>query len=352
MEAVLNKDASPTDQQYLETLMRDSALVLPRQLRVLQEKRAVESVDELIEKKLIDPKDRQSYIDINMGFLNPATIFQGRVLRRLKSQALGYLSDEEAVLKAVPVGVLSTPEMNAFAIRTPRGGAAVALNSALWLYLKIAFYSFLAMIYRKTEYAIGAHHTNETYARNLYTLVSAMRTQSIIIMSADGEHSIADCVGDAARPEQMVLQNMQHALVFILLHEYGHIHHGHLDVHLTRRVSTEKENIDIYVTSQEQEFEADEFAVRRFFLEGEKQMLNNVSHIVAITMLFLLFDLCEDDSVSEILGTHPKSKKRLERIYATCEKQCGEGTWMKMQKATVYLETVFTILNNHITRYA
>lgn len=117
-------------------------------------------------------------------------------------------------------------------------------------------------------------------------------------------------------------------------------------------MSTEKENIDIYLTSYDQEFEADEFAVPRIILEGEKHLLHNVSHIIAITMLFLLFDLCEDDNVSEILGTHPKSKKRLERIYTACRNQCGESTWMKMQEATVYVETVFKILNDHIPKYA
>lgn len=222
------KNGLPTDHQYLETLMRDSALHLPKEIVVQQEKRASEAVDELIEKKKIDPKDRQCYIDINLGFLNPATVFQGAALKTLKSRAFGYLGDKQAVFEAVPVGVLSIPEMNAFAIRTPRGGVAVALYSGLWLFLKIAFYSLLAIMYRKTEYAIGAHHTNETYARNLYTVVSAIKSGSIIIMPTSGEHSIADCVGDASWPEQMVIRNMLYALSFILLHEYGHIHHGHL----------------------------------------------------------------------------------------------------------------------------
>ncbi|MCK9293902.1 MAG: hypothetical protein M0P70_02365 [Desulfobulbaceae bacterium] len=343
----MTKNDLPTDQQYLKTLIRDLSLRLPKAIVSQQEKRASESVDELIMKGRIDPKDRQYYIDFNLAHINPETAFQGSALTSLKSRTLAYLAGEEAVFEVVPVGMLSIPEMNAFAIRTPRGGAAIALYSGLWLFLKIAFYALLAIMYRKTEYSIGAHHSNETYAANLYSVVNAMKSGSIIIMTTTGEHSIADCVGDGAWPEQMVAQNIQYALSFILLHEFGHIHHGHLDINLTRRMSAGKRDVDIYLTSHKQEFEADEFAVRRILLKGERNLVHNVLHMTSITMLFLLFDLCEDDNFPETLGTHPKSKRRLERVYTVCKDWCGESTWMQLQEATGYVEAVFEILKKH-----
>ncbi len=157
----MTKSYLPTDQQFLETLMRDTAIVYPKILMEHLDKRSSESVDELIAPKIVDPKDRQRYIDFNMEQLNPAKVFQGSLLDPLKPRALSYLGNKEAGYEAIPVGVLSIPEMNAFAIKTPRGGCAIALYIALWPFLKIAFYSLLAIIYRKTDNAIGAHMRNE-----------------------------------------------------------------------------------------------------------------------------------------------------------------------------------------------
>lgn len=341
----------PTDQEYLETLMHETALDLPDEIRTHQQKRATEAVDELIKKKSIDPKDRQYYIDFNLNHLNPTTAFQGSALASTKLRTLGYLGTEQPAFETVPVGMLSIPEMNAFAIRTPRGGSAIGLYSGLWLFLKIAFYSLLAIMFRKTPYAIGSHHTNETYVINLYSAVDAIKSGSFVIMTTSGDHSIADCVGDAAWPDKLVVRHMQHALSFILLHEYGHIHHKHLDANLTRKVSTEKADIDIYLTSHEQEFEADKFAIQRLLLKGDKHLHDNVTRITSIAMLFLLFDLCENNNLAEILGTHPRSKKRLDRIYSVCKNHCGENAWNQMQEATNYVETVFKLLNDHKSGY-
>ena len=84
---------------------------------------------------------------------------------------------------------------------------------------------------------------------------------------------------------------MEFALTFILLHEYGHIYHGHLDENMTRRMSSEDEYVDIYLTSHEQEYEADEFAARKLFRKGEEKLIHNVCYIIAVTLLFLLFEL-------------------------------------------------------------
>ena len=332
--------------------MRDTALVYPKMWLDHHERRSTESVDELIEKGIINQKDRKRYIDFYREQLYSESAFQGGVLKSLKAKSLLFLEKDVAKYEAIPVGILSICEMNAFAIRTPRGGCAIALYKSLWAYLKIAFYSLLAIIYRKSPRSIGTHHTNETYAINFYSVVNAIKSGSLIVMLKDGEHSIADVVGDASRPDHFVAQNMDFALTFILLHEYGHIYHGHLDENLTRRMSSEGENIDIYLTSHEQEYEADEFAARKLFRKGEEHLIHNVCYILAITLLFLLFDFCEDDDSSRILGTHPSSVNRLKRIYAVCNDLCGNSSWIKMKEATDYVEIAFKILRDYKSSYA
>jgi hypothetical protein len=100
---------------------------------------------------------------------------------------------------------------------------------------------------------------------------------------------------------------MEYALAFILLHEYGHVHYSHLDESFTRRMSIGEGDVDIYVTSHEQEFEADDFAARKLFYDGEDHLLHNTNGILAVTLLLLLFDLCEQTH----RGVPPKSEAKI-----------------------------------------
>lgn len=331
----------PTDQEYLESLMRENTLVLPEKLQAIQKERASAAVDELIAKGILAQEDRQRYVEINLGYLDPTKVFQGENLKLLKARTLDLLGAERSICENVPVGVLYVPELNGFAIKTPRGGCAVALCLGLWSFLNIAFYCVLALIYRNSPNPIGAHHSNETYMINFFDVIDAMKRGAIVIMVTDGEHSITDCVGDAAQPEPVVVNNVLSALTFVLLHEYGHIYHGHLDENLTRRMSAGSESVEIYSTSHKQEYEADAFALRKLLRKGEANLVHNASHIIAIAMLFLIFDLCESESDTAILGTHPRSNDRLSHLIAHCNGLCDNKTDAQIRVATDYVHQVF-----------
>ena len=123
------------------------------------------------------------------------------------------------------------------------------------------------------------------------------------------------------------------------------IHHGHLNANLTRRVGAKGADIDVYVTSHRQEFEADEFAIRHLLSatpgEGARQFC-----ILALSMLFLLFDACEERSGddSRLLGTHPPSRDRLERIRQISAEICGEDEWARLYEVVVHLDHLFASL--------
>ena len=336
----------PSDQQFLETLMRSSASPHLSGMRDLLVKQAYDAIDEQIEKVIIDERDRETYLKIQLDSIDPVRTFQNDAVHSVKSRALDCLGTEGKSLDQVPVGALSVVEMNAFAIRTPRGGAAVALNGSLWPFLKIADYCILAIMYRETAGAIGAHHSDETYALNLLTLVDAIRDGAILVMVTDGENSIADCVGPAARPDRFVAWTIIIQLTFILLHEYGHIFHGHLDTNLTRQAVVEGEDIDVYLTSHWQEFEADEFAIRRLLLSTHEEAVRH-HYITALIVLFLLFDMCENIGDSRILGTHPKSRDRLKRIHEVCRTVCGEDSWSRFRGSADYAGHIFESLKEY-----
>jgi hypothetical protein len=200
----MKKNHLPTDQEFLEELMRDTAIVYPKIFSEHFERRAIDSVDELIRKKLINPKDREHFIEFNQEFITPERHFQGRLLRGLREKALAHLGNEAAKYEVIPVGILNAPEMNGFAIRTPTGGAVIALYVGLWAFLKVAFYSLIAIIFRKSGNPIGAHHPDETYAINLYTTVNAIKSGSVMIMITKGT--------TLSQTASEILQSLNHLL--------------------------------------------------------------------------------------------------------------------------------------------
>ena len=121
----------PLDQEFLEELMRNTAAPHLATLRDWLVEQAHEAIDEQIKNGIIDLQDREKYLKIRIDGIDPVRGFQGEALLSIKARALECLGTERLCLENIPVGALSIVELNAFAIPTPRGGAAVALNASL-----------------------------------------------------------------------------------------------------------------------------------------------------------------------------------------------------------------------------
>jgi hypothetical protein len=338
-----------SDVEYLRMLMERERICLPPEIREMKRQRCHEAVAEMVKKGLLDQdpvegkeyRSAASYLQRLLDQSDPVKIFQNDNLQNLREKALTRLGNKRTHLEEVPVGIFSTQELNGFAIRTPRGGAAIALYDSLWLFLKIAYYCIFAIMFRKTPHAIGSHHSDEVYAVNLLQSVLALRDGAIIIMSMEGDYSIVDCVAEASRPEPIVVGQMLDTLLFILLHEYGHIWHGHLDTTKTRRKMIADEPTEVYTTSQMQEFEADLFAVSHMWNDNSKVMTDNYMVLFSATVLFNLFDLCEGNTDQRSLGTHPRSLDRLAKIYETCQKKCESHTWLLFESDLNNMQSLF-----------
>jgi hypothetical protein len=338
-----------SDQDFLTALMVESIAphLRDKDMRDILERIVREAIEKQIAEGIIEPKDKDQYLEIQLASIDPVRTFQNDALNRIRAQALNFLGSERSLLERVPVGALSTLELNAFAIRTPRGGAAVSLNGNLWAFLKAIDYCAFATIFRGSPAAIGSHHSDEVYVQNLLLVIQTIRMEGIFVAPTEGKYSISDCIGPAARSDGIIALLMTTQLTFILLHEYGHIYHGHLDANLIRRVLTGAADLDVYLTSHQQEFEADEFAVRRLLCssqdEGERQF-----YVMAVAMLFHLFDACEEKNGNDerLLGTHPASVDRLEKICTICAELCGSEAWSKTQHLLVPLNNLFAVLKN------
>lgn len=338
-----------SDHDFLTALMLDSVAPHLRHkgMREILEKTAREAIEKQIAEGIIDSKDRDQYLDIQLANMDPMRVFQSDALNFVRNRALNCVGSERPLLEHVPVGALSALELNAFAIRTPRGGAAVSLNGNLWAFLKIIDYCAFAMIFRESPAVIGSHHSDEAYVQNILLVIATIRVAGFFVAYTDGKYSIADCIGPAARPDKTFALILITQLTFILLHEYGHIYHGHLNTNLMRHVSAGTAELDVYLTSHQQEFEADEFAVRRLLFspqgEGERQL-----YVMAMAMLFLLFDACEEKNGDDkrLLGTHPASIDRLEKICKIAEEVCGSNAWSRMQPLLISLNNLFAVVKN------
>jgi len=338
----MNINANPTDQEFLESLMISEWRPLPSEINEIQRALWHQAVEEMIESKQIEPERRETYLNILLDQHDPRKMFQGNNIERIKKKAIDKLNFEESELHKTPVGIFSTHELNACAIRTPSGTAVIALYISLWFYLKSSFFCVLAIALRNSETPLGEHHSDETYAINLLQMAEAAKKGiQLIVMTKTGEHSIADCVGPSASPDYRVVASLVESLTFILLHEYGHIFHGHLNSELIRMKVCGENKIEIYLTSHEQEYEADCFAIKRI-LESKKdsEEMKSLS-LFSISMLFHFFDLCESERSKEIMGSHPPSLNRLKKIINVAENYFAKDLWKEIEKSLISVENIF-----------
>ena len=67
---------------------------------------------------------------------------------------------------------------------------------------------------------------------------------------------------------------------------------------------------------------------------------------MAVAILFLLFDTCEEKKGddSRLLGTHPASLDRLEKIFLTSENICEANTWPRILDIVRHVFSLFETL--------
>jgi len=319
----------PTDQEYLEQLMREQCNSPEYPQR---------DADDIANNAIARgtwPADRKNdLVRLIIEGNTPTLLLQGYITKVLKSLAGTLLASSEKHVSNVPVGILAVPEVNAFAIRTPRGGAAIVLNVALLNHFKFLMYSVMAILLRETRFAFGKHHSDDEYLATITEVREALMTGRCV---CPGNIPVWDCLNDYSSPEQLVIEFLLRTSSFVLLHEYGHVYCGHLNAASLRSLKLGARDVDVYSTSHKQEFEADEFAIKHMMMHHRNDPSAISGLIAAVGIMFLFFDLCEGGRKSGT-GTHPRSIDRLKRIKDISQQSSNSDVFMEN------IENIFDVL--------
>lgn len=293
-----------TDEEFLDRLADDLAT---RSYPENIEQMANHAADHAISEGRWPAGQREEYLQMFRDNVDPILMRKGMLPDFLGAFALSCVPRKtRPLVQGTPVRIIATDELNAFALQTPRGNPAVILNSALFESLRTVFYSVFVLL--SGQGPVGSHSQ-----RDFFNAILAMKQA---VLSGTGlppcENPIGDLVSQVSAPQEAVTDSMCIALVFVTLHEYGHIANGDHRNHAMRSVRVASHIVKAYRASHQREFAADLFAVNciRFKFRTSARRRALLFPIATLLCFFALFD----DMGKEMLGSHPRSQTRLRRI--------------------------------------
>jgi hypothetical protein len=293
----------PTDQEYLAYLLdlwgspRDDAI------RAHTAKHHPEWLDD------IDP-------ELASDFRSSETFSQGQLAKSLQATALYMAGPARLKVENVPVAFLPHEDVNACAVRTPRDGAVILLNTAILDLFPIVCQCVSGILSEEMRGEMFPSLTSLDCAQSLYWLAREAVSPDIGLGRRArffNDPEVHEKVIDPSFPlTQRVESQFLLMEYFILLHEYGHIVLGHLDTKRVRlaRAAT---GVEIYTNSQTQEFDADAFALECLFRHLElKDRWRVYVFLGTLFGFFRLLEAVSDEAHSA--STHPPTPARWARL--------------------------------------
>lgn len=248
-------------------------------------------------------------------------MFESPTFQNLRNAACILLSNEWSTLQEIPLGWTSIPIVNACAVKR-QNSTAIAINIRLSTSLQAAnalnceFNRLL--LHKKLD---EAKKCNDNI-REVMTGSSSEKFSEIVYRVDPYKSRIHNWISTCFT----ILQ-----LLFILLHEYGHVVLGHLnDLKLWEGHPLSKDKIKFFSGAIEKEFEADRFALTTLFdltkwkdiceyievLDNSKGF-RSAATFFSIVQLFIWFDTMAPHNKSEyykIPKSHPHPLDRAEYI--------------------------------------
>jgi len=280
----------------------------------------------------------------SLQILDSRAAFRGHFIESLRSAALEMVPANVGQLGMVPVGLLPTRQLNACAVPTPTGGAVIVLDHAVVLLMMTLIRLTRAFATYDQPQPFTRAQPWEAYGLALVALAKYCLTGRGSYL-APFEPVVT--FSDMKDPDQTTISWSFVAELFILLHEYGHVALNHLDRSRTDiLVLTASVPIYQYTKSQQQEFDADAYALRCLLQHGSARNIKDKDLAFAIGTLLNFFDLCDAirtlsrQTASE---THPAGWDRWAAI-----RNAVSITSTALAHVTV-LEVTFRFLEEHFT---
>jgi len=298
-----------TDEEYLNYLYKQSESNAPwmreeeHQLRDAFEKEMVEAYMREADGRI----EQELFVKMVRDWTRPHEGLRGSMITGLKDMALTDMMKDFNV-GHIPVGMLPVRALNAFAARTPRGGVVIVLNAGLMnsLHWVVRCYWALLTLYGPEPFSLQ---------HSMLDLLNALDGLARYCGTNDVAGLTNPIVPSLSLPmiHGETMEHMRFMCLFVLAHEYGHHVLGHLnEENCVRNAVGTLPELEIYQRSHQQEFEADEFALRRLVAMDER-----ATHVVfqAIAVLFGFLNLVE--KVSGVHGgtpSHPAAVDRWMRL--------------------------------------
>jgi hypothetical protein len=212
-------------------------------------------------------------------------------------------------LRQVCVGLLPSPDLNAWALRAPSGEPIVAVHSRAAQVIR--YHSELLQAVSKLERNGAIQSADRVHSEGMIGIYRAITSDEAWPLPV-----LPDIEFEAL---SFALHLSTVNLWFILGHEFAHIHLGHLGE--LNRVGLGAQGmiqVERYNRSQQQEFEADSCALG-WMLNADKHNKNSVvlfaqCNPVACLEIFTLFGFIEGASghLGMSTATHPSARERLQ----------------------------------------
>lgn len=301
---VTNADVGlPTDQEYLSYLF--DVWGSPRDEAIL-----AHSAREHPEWQYDIPAE------IARDFRSAEAFSQGQLAQSLRATALYMAGPARPQLENVPVAFLPHEDLNACAVRTPRDGAIILLNTSILDLFPPVCQCLSGILSEKMRLDMFPSLTPGDCARSIYWFAREAVDPDMGFASRAPLFRDPHVHAKVIDPDFPLMQRVESQFLlmeyFILLHEYGHIALRHLDKgHI--RVARAAADIEVYTNDQRQEFEADAFALECLF--RHLAVADRWRTYVLLGTLFGFFRLLEAVSErTDSVARHPSTPARWARL--------------------------------------
>jgi hypothetical protein len=244
-----------------------------------------------------DDADIEQYVK---DAFDPVKAFRGAAAKAIRDYAQTFLSAHQEYLRAIPVGMLFTRELNGYVTKTPRGGAVIILDKGIVFTMGLVARCMLALTSWSSSKPYCRDHAPADF-------VAAIICLAYFEMTADYRYLNRIKVRDCPSIEAWDMKSVKVAALleaFALLHEYGHIACGHL--------KSAKPGKGRQISRlRAREFEADEFAFKRLSSKLDPRAVG----IAAVTF-FRFLDLIEHlaHGCPRATDTHPAARARWQHL--------------------------------------
>jgi len=230
---------------------------------------------------------------------------------------------ERGRLRSVPVRIGECELMNAGAIPVPSGGECILLNSG------ITFSGDLAALLHFFGSEDGRALTKREMAQVMAGFLAVARYATVGETDVETVAMGIELARKARRESELDARGTI-MMTFVLLHEYGHVLLGHVDLirDVDFRQLSNQERRAFFRTMRECEFAADRWAFQRMLAADwspcafERDPDGRVTSVVSVFLVFQLLRLAAafGKQVDPEYSTHPPAAERAREFLSHCSR--------------------------------